>query len=215
MEKDNGPKARMIGRMEEFYRGSENYWGIEPSAGVNDALPFLVPGRVLDLGSGDGRNTLFLAQQGFDVTAVDIMPLSIANLTRYAARSKVQGRVTGIVADLETYEIEGQFENVISTFTLHFLARDTFLPVLERIMEATVRGGVDVIEDFTQDGPMYKQDSPGYWLKSGELRRLYEGQGWQVLHYDERIVSAKATDEQGNPIQQGAATIVAAKPSSR
>ena len=160
---------------------------------------------------GDGRNTLFLAHKGLHVTAVDIAPEAVANLNRYAARANLQAQIKGVVADIEGFEIEGPFEDIISVFTLHFLPARSFPVVLNRIMEATTIGGINVIEDFTQSGPLYKPDVQGHFLQSGELRRLYEDRGWRVLYYDEGTATTRATDEQGNPIKQGSATIVAAK----
>ena len=184
-------------------------FGVEPSAGVQEALPFLVPGRVLDLGSGDGRNALFLAGKGFEVTAVDVAPTAIANLTRYAARAGLESMLHGVVADIETLAIDAPYENIISTFTLHFIRKDAFASVLRKIMEFTCEGGVNVIEDFTRDGPLYKPDLVGYMVESGELRRLYEEQGWRILHYAEGTTTTKATDEHGNHYEQGTATLVA------
>lgn len=215
MDNESRPKAQMIKPVGLSLQGNRQTWGVEPSAGVKEALPFLVPGRVLDLGSGEGRNALFLAHRGFDVTAVDISPEAIADLTRYAARAGLQDKLRGTAADIASLPIDGPFENIISTFTLHFLHEDAYAPVLDRIMSATAEGGVNVIEDFTRDGPLYKAGVRGHWLESGELRGLYEARGWQVLNYDERKVTSQATDEQGNRIEQGAAAIVAARPTAK
>ena len=196
-----------------FGGAKQSIWGVEPSAGVEAAGPFLVLGNALDLGCGDGRNTLFLAHKGLHVTAVDIVPEAVANLNRYAARANLQAQIKGVVADIEGFEIEGPFEDIISVFTLHFLPARSFPVVLNRIMEATTIGGINVIEDFTQYGPLYRPDVQGHFLQSGELRSLYEDRGWRVLYYDEGTATTRATDEQGNPIKQGSATIVAAKES--
>jgi tellurite methyltransferase len=209
MGQERGSEGDRISRFDRWYQSEEHVWGFEPSAGVQEALPFLVPGRLLDLGSGDGRNALFLAGKDFEVTAVDVAPTAIANLTRYAARAGLAGMLHGVAADIETFSIDGPYENIISTFTLHFLPRESFAPILQRIMESTRQGGVNVIEDFTQDGPMYRPDLPGHWAESGELRRLYERQGWHILYYGERITTARATDEHGNHYEQGTATVVA------
>lgn len=215
MDNELRPKAQIIKPVGLSLQSNRQIWGVEPSAGVKEALPFLVPGRVLDLGSGEGRNALFLAHRGFDVTAVDISPEAIANLTRYAARAGLQDKLRGTAADIASLPIDGPFENIISTFTLHFLPEEAYAPVLDRIMNATAEGGVNVIEDFTRDGPLYKAGVKGHWLESGELRRLYEARGWQVLTYEERKVTSQATDEQGSRIEQGAAAIVAARPTTK
>ena len=73
---------------------------------VGGPEPFLVEelasvaGPVLDVAAGDGRNALWLARQGFAVTAVDIAPAAIARLE--AAARECGLSVTGRVADLDT-----------------------------------------------------------------------------------------------------------------
>jgi tellurite methyltransferase len=207
-------KQKQGALIQSFGGAKPGTWGVEPSDGVAAAVPFLVPGRALDLGCGDGRNTLFLAHKGLHVTAVDIVPEAIANLKGYAARAKLQTQVDAVVADIEGYEIEGPYENIVSVFTLHFLPAKAFPIVLNRIMEATAVGGINMIEDFTQNGPLYTPDVEGHFLQSGELKRLYEEQGWHILHYAEGTATTRATDRQGNRIKQGSATIVARRPES-
>src|SRR5437879_3474546 len=107
MGQGNQPGGDRIQRFDQLYRSEERVWGSEPSAGLQVALPFLVPGRVLDLGSGDGRNALVLAGKGFEVTAVDLAPAAIANLTRYAERAGLDSKLHGVVADIETFSIDG------------------------------------------------------------------------------------------------------------
>jgi tellurite methyltransferase len=201
-------KQKQGALIQSFGGAKPSTWGVEPSDGVAAAVPFLVPGRALDLGCGDGRNTLFLAHKGLHVTAVDIIPEAIANLKGYAARAKLQAQIDAVVADIEGYEIEGPYEVIVSVFTLHFLPANAFPVVLNRIMEATTVGGINVIEDFTQNGPLYTPDVEGHFLQSGELKRLYEERGWRILHYDEGTATTRATNEQGNRIKQGSATIV-------
>ncbi|HST06442.1 MAG TPA: methyltransferase domain-containing protein [Chloroflexia bacterium] len=202
-------KPKQGALIQTFGGAKPGTWGVEPSEGVAAAAPFLVPGKALDLGCGDGRNTLFLAHKGLHVTAVDIVPEAITNLNRYATRANLQAQIEGVVADIEGYEIDGPFEDIVSVFTLHFLPADAFPVVLDRITAATSIGGINVIEDFTRSGPLYHPGVQGHFLQSGELRRLYEDRGWQVLYYDEGTATTRATDAQGNRIKQGSATIVA------
>jgi tellurite methyltransferase len=202
-------KRKQGALIQSFGGAKPGTWGVEPSDGVAAAEQFLVPGRALDLGCGDGRNTLFLAHKGLHVTAVDIVPEAIANLKGYAARAKLQERVDAVVADIEGYEIDGPYEDIVSVFTLHFLPAKAFPVVLDRIMEATAAGGINVIEDFRREGPLYKPDVDGHFLEDGELRRLYEEKGWHVLYYEEGTAVTRAMDGQGNRIRQGSAAIVA------
>ncbi|HEU5042900.1 MAG TPA: class I SAM-dependent methyltransferase [Nocardioidaceae bacterium] len=56
---------------DERYAASELVWSARPNQFVATELADLVPGRALDLASGEGRNALWLAARGWEVTAVD------------------------------------------------------------------------------------------------------------------------------------------------
>jgi methylase of polypeptide subunit release factors len=60
------------------------------------------PGKALDLGTGQGRNAIFLASTGWTVTGVDISEVAIAEAKKNAAARKVQ--IDAIVGDLDTYD---------------------------------------------------------------------------------------------------------------
>jgi SAM-dependent methyltransferase len=55
----------------ERYRASELVWSVGPNQFVEAELADLPPGRALDLAAGEGRNAIWLARQGWQVTAVD------------------------------------------------------------------------------------------------------------------------------------------------
>lgn len=68
------------GSFEDEYKQDKNYWGVRLSSIIKDQLDLFVHGSVLDVGAGDGRNALFLAKCGFDVTALDIAPTGLLNI---------------------------------------------------------------------------------------------------------------------------------------
>ena len=53
------------------YAASELVWGAEPNRFVVEEFTAVAPGRAVDLGAGEGRNALWLAERGWLVTAVD------------------------------------------------------------------------------------------------------------------------------------------------
>ncbi len=65
---------------------------------VHELVPALRPGRLLDVGAGDGAASLYLAGQGFEVTAVDIAKEGLARLQRFA--DSVQLRIDTACLDL-------------------------------------------------------------------------------------------------------------------
>ncbi|MCP6473556.1 methyltransferase domain-containing protein, partial [Klebsiella pneumoniae] len=78
----------MTTRPENYY--AEKY-GLTPThSEVLAALPHLEVGKALDLGCGQGRNSLFLNQHGFDVTAWDSNPASLERLNSIIAEENLQ-----------------------------------------------------------------------------------------------------------------------------
>ncbi len=83
------------------YAAADLVWSAEPNQFFADAVRDLTPGRALDLGTGEGRNAMWLAERGWDVTAVDFSDVAIDKARQIAARRDV--RVTWVVADLRDY----------------------------------------------------------------------------------------------------------------
>jgi SAM-dependent methyltransferase len=78
---------------------------MHPNQFVADQLAGLPPGRALDLAAGEGRNSVWLAERGWSVTAVDFSRVGLDKArTLAAARGVGDGRVDWVVADLRDYE---------------------------------------------------------------------------------------------------------------
>ncbi len=82
----------------ERYSEDVSVFGMEPNRFVAGSLSGLEPRRVLDLGAGQGRNSLWLAAQGHDVTAVDLSDVAIDRLRGLATENGL--RVDAVAADL-------------------------------------------------------------------------------------------------------------------
>jgi SAM-dependent methyltransferase len=107
------PTARPIGesgrvdsqQWDERYSGSEFEWTTRPNQFVAAELDGLPPGRALDLAAGEGRNTVWLAERGWRVTAVDFSRVGLEKGRKLAAARGVDpARVDWVVADLRDYE---------------------------------------------------------------------------------------------------------------
>jgi SAM-dependent methyltransferase len=91
-------------RWDERY-GTEGFvFGIEPNQFVATHLAGNPAGRALDLGSGQGRNAVWLALQGHTVTAVDLSPVATQQAQQLAAEASVD--VEFIAADLAEWQPE-------------------------------------------------------------------------------------------------------------
>jgi len=92
---------------DERYSGTEFEWTTRPNQFVAAELADLPPGRALDLAAGEGRNTVWLAERGWRVTAVDFSRVGLEKGRKLgAARGVGDAHVDWIVADLRDYEPE-------------------------------------------------------------------------------------------------------------
>ncbi len=87
---------------DERYAGPELVWGAGPNCFVAQELAALPPGRAIDLGTGEGRNAIWLAERGFAVTAVDFSQVGLARAAGLAADRGVS--VDWVHADLLDYQ---------------------------------------------------------------------------------------------------------------
>lgn len=104
------------------YQGEELVFTADPESFLGLEVEGLAPGRALDLGSGEGRNSLWLAERGWRVTAVDFSDVGVAKARRLAEARGVE--VDWVVADLRSYlPPPDTYDLVIQSF-VHFAAAE-------------------------------------------------------------------------------------------
>ncbi len=96
------------------YEGSELLWTAEPNRFLVEEVQALTPARALDLGSGEGRNAVWLAEQGWRVTAVDFSQVGLAKAQRLAARRGVS--VEWVLADVAEWQPASTFDLVVVAY---------------------------------------------------------------------------------------------------
>lgn len=95
---------------DDRYRATDRLWSAEPNVFVADRLADRAPGVGLDLASGEGRNAIWLAKRGWEMTAVDFSSVAIE---RGRAHS---GEVEFIVADVLTWRPDRSFDLVLVAY---------------------------------------------------------------------------------------------------
>ena len=167
------------------------------------------PGKTLDLGCGNGRNSLYLAANGYDVTAWDKNPMSIENLERIKAEEGITN-LQASIKDLNSLSFDGEYDFILSTVVMMFLEAKTIPGLIVNMQRCTKPGGYNLIV-----AAMDTDDYPcnvgfPFAFKSGELSRYYEG--WVTLKYNEDVGELHRTDANGNRIKLRFATLLARKP---
>ena len=166
---------------DERYRREEAVPERGPSAFLVEHVALLPgAGRVLDAAMGTGRNALYLASLGYEVTGIDISPVAVERCRSEARRLGL--RLEAICADLESYALPAAAFDVVLDF--YYLQRD----LCPRLVEALRPGGLLVFETFTLEqrrfgwGPQQEE----FLLRPGELPELFPG--LEALVYREGVV---------------------------
>ena len=135
--------------------------------------------KVLDLGCGEGRNALFLAQNGLDVTAVDISETGIDKLRRLADQKGLL--VATEVQDMREYTFRDTYDLIVAHGCLHLIECGCWMSLLDRIKTHTNPKGYNVIAVFTDKIPPpddIEEFTVGLFHEK-ELFQFYEG--WRII----------------------------------
>ena len=99
------------------YRGSELVWGTAPNRWVEREVAALPPGRALDLACGEGRNSIWLAHRGWQVTGIDFSAEAIGKARTLAQGADGQAAtVDWRCADATTIELPAEFDLVLLVY---------------------------------------------------------------------------------------------------
>ncbi len=95
---------------DERYASSEHLWIAEPDPALVEAASGLRVGRCLDIGAGEGRNSLFLASRGWDITAVDYSKVALdrfgdALSARGLHGQLIDGDIRDVAGDLGEFDL--------------------------------------------------------------------------------------------------------------
>jgi SAM-dependent methyltransferase len=162
-----------------FYRSGLKLWDTGVPAGrlvdlVEGPSP-LAPGRALDLGSGTGTNSVYLAGRGWDVTGVDMVPEAIAEARAKAAAAGVAPSfVQGDVTRLEELGIDGGYSLLVDIGCFHTLPETSRDAYAEGVTRAADPGATLLMLGF----PYGTMAPTRVGVSPEEMRARF--QGWEL-----------------------------------
>jgi SAM-dependent methyltransferase len=140
------------------------------------------PGTALDIGLGEGRNALFLAAQGWEVTGFDISDVGVT-LAREAAQQRGL-KLEAVVEDADRFDYGRQRWDLVVGMYMHaVITRNA-----EKIMDALKPGGLLVVEGFHRDLNRPSVQGGYFGYRSNELLKAFER--LRVLYYEDTIAAA-------------------------
>lgn len=171
----------------EYAKTPDEYlWGTDPTSFARRVADLAAPGgRVLDLGCGEGRDSVFFAAHGFRVTAVDASRAGIAKAGRLAQSRGV--RVEWLVGDMARLRYDGHFDLVYSLGAIHYVPRRQRDRLFLRLKALTRPGGFHAYVVFTDREIYVEKGEVIDYFAPGELSTLYVD--WLTLHRKEGRIS--------------------------
>jgi SAM-dependent methyltransferase len=167
-------------RWDKRFGRKEFALGKEPNPFLKKHIHLLPKGKALDIATGEGRNSVFLAQNGFEVDAVDISERGLKKTQKLAREKGVH--INTFLVDLDQYQIEKERYDLIANF--YFLKR----PLIPRMKKGLKKRGKVIFETYLLEHRTLGTGGPKqakYFLKPNELLRLFKN--FRILFYREGI----------------------------
>lgn len=187
-----GYKVAPVTEYEKKYNGQDYYWGITPNRLCYEVMklkPPVKPYRVLDIGCGEGKDAVFLAKNGYIVSAFDAAKKGLEKARELAQLHHVD--VNFYQANINEYELVDDYDIIYSSGVFHYLTQNKRKQFVQSLKEHTTANGIHALNVFVEkpfieaapDREEAEQmNEPWY---SGELMGYYHD--WVFYEYVEEI----------------------------
>jgi len=162
----------------EYFAAAHPAFNTNPNGFLVEMVKGRRPGTALDVAMGQGRNSLWLAQQGWNVTGFDIADKAIASANEQAAKLGVR-----IQTEVTTIEAFNYGENRWDLILLSYAGAG---PSADRLERALKPGGILIVEAFHEDA-LKSLRIGGSLFKTGELPHRFPG--LRTVRYEEPIAT--------------------------
>ncbi|HEY0003065.1 MAG TPA: class I SAM-dependent methyltransferase [Actinoplanes sp.] len=185
------------------YAESDRIWSGNPNVALVAEVAGLTPGRVLDLGCGEGADAVWLAKQGWQVTAVDISGVALSRAAEHAAEA-------GVAVDFQQHNLEqtfpaGEFDLISAQF-LHFWGEFDREKILRKAADAVAPGGLLLIEGHMDHGPFHHGEHEVHFPTPDEvIAALDLDDSWEVL--TRTVHPREQTGPEGDQVTRTDATV--------
>ena len=148
-----------LDRWNQRFSAEEYEFGTEPNAFLASQKPLLARGmRALCVADGEGRNSVWLAAQGLEVTAFDFSPVGIAKATKLAGRSGA--KVTYRVSDVDEWDWDAAPYDAVIAIFVQFTPPAQRARMFRGMVRALKPGGVLILQGYGPEQLRYGTGGP-------------------------------------------------------
>lgn len=193
------------------YKKEEYYWGLQHSLLAEQITEIMQEDkenrRLLDIGSGEGRDAIYFAKYGFQVDALEISTPGIEKIRQYSQSSGYEVNI--LHANMIGYEFTASYDVIYSHGSLQFLPLDQRQNHFDKYKRRTNIGGLNahlifVEKPFIKVAPDWEKDE--FFYLSGDLARYYHD--WKIIQCGEQIIDCNSANI---PHQHAVSYIIARK----
>lgn len=185
-----------ISRIDQIYKSSdEYYWGKAPSSMCYEVLKLRPPTRklkVLDIGCGEGKDAVFFARNGYDVTGIEISDAGLNKARKLAEEAGVGIKL--ISADILKHRLDTCYDILFSSGALNCIKPEMRDEIFENYKEHTSADGLNVFNIHIDKPFIYQIPGKGStdtkWI-SGELFTHYHD--WLIMDCAEYIFDCNSS----------------------
>ncbi len=193
-----GYPSQSLTDYDERYNQVGYYWGLAPNHLCYEIMRLKPPTKqykVLDIGCGEGKDAVFLARNGYHVTAFDASEQGLSKARALADHCGV--KIDFFKADVRDFRLETEFDIIFSSGVFHYIPNELRGSVVDNLKMHTTANGINVINVFVRKPfiplPPDIEESEiaaGDW-KSGELFMYYYD--WLFHKNEERIFDCNSS----------------------
>ena len=189
---------------EEHYGAHERVWSGRVNIRLAELVEPMPPGRALDLGCGEGADAMWLAEHGWQVTAVDISQTALDRAAADAAARNLADRIDFQCHDLAQSFPSGAFDLVSAQF-LHSTVPMDRARLLRRAADAVAPGGILLVVDHGA-APPWASELDHQHLEFPTAQQVVASLNLDESQWDRVRVAAVERDGRGPAGQQAVLT---------